>query len=598
MFCFGFIRDESKGVRMGFSFSNASIENMKNQVNIVDVVGRAVQLKRAGSNYKGCCPFHNEKTPSFVVSEQKQIFTCFGCGASGDVIEFVKRYYNLDFSDAVEKIASEEGITLERRQSHDNREIYYQVNKLAANYFYRAFTEQANRGYAYMKRRGVSPTVLKKFGIGYADREWDSLYRYLLSQDVDKKIMVELGLVSEGKNGKCYDKFRDRVIFPIINTSGKVIGFGGRAVNPDDNPKYLNSPESKIFQKKNNLYGLNISRQNVGKDGFIILVEGYMDTIALYQSGVQNVAASLGTSLTENQAKLIKRYTRDVILSYDADNAGRAAALRGLEILKKEDCKVRVLHVTDGKDPDEYVKKNGKTAFLKLIDGALPYGDYRLAAARTGFDLSKDSDKIDYMRKAVAILKELSPVEQAIYITKLSKELKIAEGAIKMELLGNNNTETPPPHSREDEHREEVRTTEITPIERTLLKVMLTDDSFIEKGADYPEVFRSPFAVKIYDILADEYKAHKFIDINRILDGLSAEEAERLTEICDHVIVGGSAAQVFDECIDSWNSMRLAEEEKRLIMLLSMADEEDNRERINNLTEQLMKIQRERKHTK
>ena len=229
-----------------------------------------------------------------------------------------------------------------------------------------------------------------------------------------------------------------------------------------------------------------------------------MDTIALYQSGVQNVAASLGTSLTENQAKLIKRYTRDVILSYDADNAGRAAALRGLEILKKEDCKVRVLHVTDGKDPDEYVKKNGKTAFLKLIDGALPYGDYRLAAARTGFDLSKDSDKIDYMRKAVAILKELSPVEQAIYITKLSKELKIAEGAIKMELLGNNNTETPPPHSREDEHREEVRTTEITPIERTLLKVMLTDDSFIEKGADYPEVFRSPFAVKIYDILADE----------------------------------------------------------------------------------------------
>ncbi|MEE0514675.1 MAG: DNA primase, partial [Emergencia sp.] len=583
---------------MGFSFSNASIENMKNQVNIVDVVGRAVQLKRAGSNYKGCCPFHNEKTPSFVVSEQKQIFTCFGCGASGDVIEFVKRYYNLDFSDAVEKIASEEGITLERRQSHDNREIYYQVNKLAANYFYRAFTEQANRGYAYMKRRGISPAVLKKFGIGYADREWDSLYRYLLSQGVDKKIMVELGLVSEGKNGKCYDKFRDRVIFPIINTSGKVIGFGGRAVNPEDNPKYLNSPESKIFQKKNNLYGLNISRQNVGKDGFIILVEGYMDTIALYQSGVQNVAASLGTALTENQAKLIKRYTRDVILSYDADNAGRAAALRGLEILKKEDCKVRVLHVTDGKDPDEYVKKNGKTAFLKLIDGALPYGDYRLAAARTGFDLSKDSDKIDYMRKAVAILKELSPVEQDIYITKLSKELKIAEGAIKMELLGNNNTETPPSHGREGEHREEVQTTEIAPIERTLLKVMLTDDSFIEKGADYPEVFRSPFAVKIYDILADEYKAHKFIDINRILDGLSAEEAECLTEICDHVIVGGSAAQVFDECIDSWNSMRLAEEEKRLIMLLSMADEEDNQERINNLTEQLMKIQRERKHTK
>lgn len=587
---------------MGFSFSSSTIENIKNQVNIVDVVGRCVPLKRAGSNYKGCCPFHNEKTPSFVVSEQKQIFTCFGCGASGDVIEFVKRYYNLDFADAVEKIASEEGITLERRQSHDNREIYYKVNKMAANYFYRAFTEQANRGYAYMKRRGISPAVLKKFGIGYADREWDSLYRYLQSQGVDKKIMVELGLVSEGKNGKCYDKFRDRVIFPIINTSGRVIGFGGRAVSPEDNPKYLNSPESKIFQKKNNLYGLNISRQNVGKDGFIILVEGYMDTIALYQSGVQNVAASLGTALTENQAKLIKRYTGDVILSYDADSAGRAAALRGLEILKKEDCRVRVLHVTDGKDPDEYVKKYGREAFLRLIDDALPYGDYRLAAARTGFDLSKDADKIDYMKKAVMILQDLSPVEQDIYITKLSKDLKIAEGAIRMEISGDSNNggeiRKQPLHSREAAHGEELQTAEITPIERTLLKVMLTDESFIEKGSRYPEVFRSPFAVKIYDILSEEYKEHKSVDINRILDGLSAEEADLLTEICDHVIVGGSAEQVFDECIGSWNSMRLAEEEKRLIMLLSMAEEEDNQERIINLTEQLMKIQRERKHTK
>ncbi|MFR8518618.1 MAG: DNA primase, partial [Emergencia timonensis] len=330
---------------MGFSFSNSTIENLKNQINIIDVVGRVVPLKRAGSNYKGVCPFHNEKTPSFVVSEQKQIFTCFGCGATGDAIEFAKRYYNLDFSEAVEKLAGEYGISLEKNTFHDNREIYYKVNKLAANFFYKAFTEKANKGYAYMKRRDISPAILKKFGIGYADAQWDSLYKYLLSQGVDKKIMLELGLVSESK-GKYYDKFRNRVIFPIINTSGKVIGFGGRAIDAEDNPKYLNSAESKIFQKKYNLYGLNISRQSVGKEGFIILVEGYMDTIALYQSGIENVAASLGTALTENQAKLIKRYTKDVILSYDADGAGRAAALRGLDILRKEECKVKVLHVT------------------------------------------------------------------------------------------------------------------------------------------------------------------------------------------------------------------------------------------------------------
>ena len=215
--------------------------------------------------------------------------------------------------------------------------------------------------------------------------------------------MLELGLISQSK-GKSYDKFRNRVIFPIINTNGKVIGFGGRAIDPGDNPKYLNSPESRIFQKKNNLYGLNISRQSAGKAGYLILVEGYMDVIGLYQAGVTNIAASLGTALTDNQAKLIHRYTRDVVLSYDADAAGRAAALRGIEILKNQECRVRVLHVTDGKDPDEYIKKNGRQAFLKLVEAALPYGDYKLESAKAGYDLTNDEDKIGYLKKAVEII--------------------------------------------------------------------------------------------------------------------------------------------------------------------------------------------------
>ena len=259
---------------MGFSFSNSTIETIKSQVNIVDVVGRVVQLKRAGSNHKGVCPFHNEKTPSFVVSETKQIFTCFGCGATGDVIEFVKRYYNLEFGEAVEKIAGEYGISVEKKSYNDNREAYYRANKLAAQFFYRSFTEKANKGYAYMHSRAITPPILKKFGIGYADEQWDSLYRFLSGQGVDNKIMVELGLVSE-KNGKYYDRFRNRPIFPIISTNGKVIGFGGRAIDPSDNPKYLNSPESKIFQKKNNLYGLNLSRQDVGKEDELVVRETF-----------------------------------------------------------------------------------------------------------------------------------------------------------------------------------------------------------------------------------------------------------------------------------------------------------------------------------
>lgn len=585
---------------MGFSISNSAIEDIKNQVNIVDVVGRTVQLKRAGSNYKGVCPFHNEKTPSFVVSEQKQIFTCFGCGASGDVIEYVKRFYNLDFSEAVEKLAGEYGITLEKKSYDDSRDIYYQVNKLAANFFYRAFTEKANKGYAYMKRRGISPAVLKKFGIGYADEQWDSLYLYLLSQNIDKKIMLELGLVSEGKNGKCYDKFRNRVIFPIINTSGKVIGFGGRAISPDDNPKYLNSPESRVFQKKNNLYGLNISRQSVGKEGYIILVEGYMDTIALFQSGVQNVAASLGTALTDNQAKLIKRYTKDVILSYDADGAGRAAALRGLDILKHEDCKVKVLHVTDGKDPDEYIKKNGKAAFLELVKGALPYGDYLLESAKNGFDFTKNEDKIDYLKKAAGIISQLSPVEQEIYIQKVSKDLKIAEGAIKMELLGGapegaDSRAQQHQHSSHFEEGQEAAAREISPVERTLLKVCLTEESYIRRLENYPDILKSDFARQIYRIIAEEYKQNHFIDLKKIMDDLSAGDVQLLKEIVDQIIVGGNEEQIFTQCIDTYKDSLLAKEEQRLIALLSMADEEDNAEKIMELTDQLMQVQKERK---
>ena len=574
-------------------FENELIEQIKDANDIVSVVSEHVALKKRGKNYWGCCPFHNEKTPSFVVSEQKQIFTCFGCGATGDAIEFAKRYYNLDFSEAVEKLAGEYGISLEKNTFHDNREIYYKVNKLAANFFYKAFTEKANKGYAYMKRRDISPAILKKFGIGYADAQWDSLYKYLLSQGVDKKIMLELGLVSESK-GKYYDKFRNRVIFPIINTSGKVIGFGGRAIDAEDNPKYLNSAESKIFQKKYNLYGLNISRQSVGKEGFIILVEGYMDTIALYQSGIENVAASLGTALTENQAKLIKRYTKDVILSYDADGAGRAAALRGLDILRKEECKVKVLHVTDGKDPDEYIKKNGKQAFLKLVENALPYGDYKLESAKKGFDLSKDEDKIDYIKKATDIIRQLSPVEQEIYIKKTAKDLKIAEGAIRMELLGNDSTEKAS-FTPVREEKEEVLNSEITPIERTLLKVMLTDESYISRISDFPQILESDFAIKIFEILKEEYLKNQFIDLNKIMDGLTSEGAACLQEIVDDVIVGGNEEQVFNDCIRTWKDKNLAKEEQRLISLLSMADEEDNQERIRELTDQLMKVQKERK---
>ncbi|MDD7718723.1 MAG: DNA primase [Eubacteriaceae bacterium] len=578
---------------MGFSFSNSTIETIKSQVNIVDVVGRTVQLKRAGSNYKGCCPFHNEKTPSFVVSETKQIFTCFGCGATGDVIEFVERHYNLNFGEAIEKIAGEYGITIEKTSYNDNRGEYYRANKLAAQFFYRSFTEKANKGYAYMHGRSITPAILKKFGIGYADEQRDSLYNFLLSEGVEKKIMLELGLVSE-KNGKFYDKFRNRPIFPIISTNGKVIGFGGRAIDPNDNPKYLNSPESRIFQKKNNLYGLNLSRQDVGKADFIIIVEGYMDVISLYQSGIKNVAASLGTALTENQARLIKRYTKNVVLTYDADNAGRTAALRGMEILRKEGLKVKVLHVTDGKDPDEFIKKNGKQAFLDLIENeALPYADYKLESAKVGFDFSRDEDRLDYMKKAVEILRELSPVEQDIYIKKVSRDIRISEVAIRRELEGTSGDEIRNIPLKRDSEENIVQ--EMSPVEKTLIKVALTEEEYIDRLKDYESVFTSDFGRKIYEILKAEHEKTERIDLKMIMDGLPVSEAGLLQEIVDSVITAGNEEQVFRECISTWRKMLLNQELDRINTMLDMADEEENQDKITELMLRTMEIQKELK---
>ena len=579
---------------MSFSYSNSSIENLKDQIDIVNVIGQVVQLKKAGANFKGLCPFHNEKTPSFVVSGTKQYFTCFGCGASGDVIEFVKRYYNLEFGEAVEKLANEYGITMERSSYDDKRTKYYEVNKMAATFFYDCFTKTANKGYSYMKKRGITPQVLKKFGIGYADEKWDSLYKYLKSKGVDDNMMLELGLISQSK-GKCYDRFRNRVIFPIINTSGKVIGFGGRAIEPDDNPKYLNSPESKVFQKKNNLFGLNISRQSAGKEGYIIIVEGYMDAISLYQSGITNVAASLGTALTDNQAKLVHRYTKEVILSYDADNAGRAAALRGIDILRNAGCKVRVLHVTDGKDPDEFVKKNGKPAFLKLVEGAMPYGDYKLDAAKIGFDLATDEGKIDYMKAAVGIISTMSPIEQEVYKKKLSRELNVSEVALDKEISGKSSMPQANKPERRGEDEESVEDIELSPLEKTLIKLMLINDEYVLKLAEHKDIFQSPLANKVFQLAKSEKEEKNSVDVTMLLDNLAVEDAGRIQDVLENVLIDPNQDRVFDDCISSWQTESLAKREHELIVQLSMADDESNESRVKELTDELIEVQKKRK---
>ena len=577
---------------------NTVVDEIKSRCNIVDVIGRVVPLKKAGSNYKGVCPFHSEKTPSFVVSEQKQIYTCFGCGAGGDVIEFVQRYYNLDFMQAIEKLAAEYSIDINQGmfRRDEKKDRLYEINREAASYFYETFTSSANAGYAYMQKRGIEPRILKRFGIGYADSKWDSLYQHLKGKGYDEKTLLELGLISYSK-GKYYDKFRNRVMFPIINTRGSVIGFGGRAVG-DDSPKYLNSPESAVFLKKNNLYGLNLTKQEIGKENCAILVEGYMDVISLYQAGIKNVSASLGTALTENQAVLLKRYTNKVILSYDADSAGRAAALRGLDILYALDINVKVLHVTDGKDPDEFVKKNGKEAFLALTKKALSYADYKIEHIKREKDLSTTDGRLEFLKEAVGVLRMLSPSGADLYIKKIASEMKISEGAIRMELYGNEVSGGM--HAFSDIGRqtgsenksEKIKENSVTALEKHLIKIVLTDASYYHKVAAYSYLFAGSPAGLIWEAIKASYKEGEELSVPQVREKLENTEQDILDDILENTMVAGYEQQVYEDSIKKIELHELTKREQEIKVLLSLADESENGDKIRELTEELMEIQK------
>ena len=568
------------------------VDEIKSRCNIVDVIGRVVPLKKSGSNFKGVCPFHNEKTPSFVVSETKQIFTCFGCGATGDVIAFVKRYYNLEFRGAVEMLAREYGISLDGAfRSNRNKDELYEINRQAARFFYKAMREKSNQGYTYMKNRGITEETMNKFGIGYADDGWTSLYDFLGAAGVAEKKMLELGLISKSKD-RCFDKFRDRVIFPIINTAGKVIGFGGRIIG-DGEPKYLNSQESGIFQKKNNLYGLNLARKDVSREDSIVLVEGYMDVVSLYQAGVRNVSASLGTALTENQARLIKRYTRNVVLSYDSDQAGQNAAMRGIDILYREGLRARVLRVFDGKDPDEFIRKNGRGAFYDLMDNALPYGDFKLEFAKAGYDLDDEQQKLDFLRDAVGILQSMKPVEADFYIKKLSADTGISEGAIRFEYSGNNSQEKKMPAGIETSTDLKDYEEQMPLVEQDMIKLMLLDEKFVHLPDDISDkAFRSTAGINIHRNLLAADDGQRPFDINRLKDLLDEDAVQALDMINSKIIPQGREDSIYNDCIDRIRLNELKKQENEIITRLSMADEDENGEEIVKLTKQLMDIQK------
>jgi DNA primase len=378
------------------------------------------------------CPFHNEKSPSFTVTPDKQIYKCFGCGEGGNVMTFIMKTQNLEFFDAVKLLAEKANIQIEAESSkaakdRDANEKLYKINTDAARFFF-AKLRTSKKALQYFMGRGISESTLKKFGLGFSLDSWNDLMMFLRTKGYTELDMLNAGLIVKSEKGKLYDRFRNRVMFPVFDYRGRVIGFGGRVLD-DSKPKYLNSPETAVFKKGTNLYGLNFAIKNL-KERMLIIVEGYMDCISLHQYGITNAVASLGTALTPNQAKLLKKYADKIIIAYDADLAGQNATLRGLEILRNEGFDIKVLTVPQGKDPDDYIKSNGKEAFLKLIDNALPLIEYRIKKAREGIDFTNPEMLASYAKNSALIVTDLNPLQKDIYIKKISEETGIKEAAI------------------------------------------------------------------------------------------------------------------------------------------------------------------------
>ena len=416
-------------------YSEELIEEIRSSNDIVDVISQYVILKRSGRNFFGLCPFHKEKSPSFSVSPDKQIFHCFGCGVGGNVIHFVSKIENIDFRETIELLANRANIqlpTLDNSYQDNKKAILkskvYEINEIAAKFYHENLYKPTSKiAQDYIKKRKLDNRTLKSFLIGYSGN-FDELYKLLKQKGFKEEEILASSLVNKADNGKFIDRFRHRLMIPIQDTTGRFIAFGGRVLD-DSKPKYINSPENIVYSKGRNLFGLNIAKKGDTKK--IIIVEGYMDAISLYQRGITNVVASLGTALTEQQGRLLRKNSEQIIIGYDADGAGQAATLRGLEILQNMGCDIRVLQIYGAKDPDEFVIKYGPERFQKCVDNAISLVEFKVKILKQNLNLENVNDKIKFLNEVAKILSKVdNNIEKEVYVDKISKEYGISKEAI------------------------------------------------------------------------------------------------------------------------------------------------------------------------
>ena len=419
-------------------YSDELLDEIKSKNDIVDIVSQYVVLKRAGRNYMGLCPFHKEKSGSFCVSPDKQIFHCFGCGVGGNVFHFISKIENLNFKESVEMLANRAGVELPVSGNFEDDKLaklksrVYEVNKCAAEFYHEnLYKPTAKPGQEYVKKRHLDNKTLKAFKIGYSGR-FNELYTELKSKGFTEEEILASCLVNKNPDGKFIDRFRNRLMFPIFDTHERVIAFGGRVLD-DSKPKYINSPEDIVYSKGRHLFAFNIARKYNSKT--IIMVEGYMDAVSLHQRGIHNAVASLGTALTEAQGRLLRRSCEKVIIGYDADGAGQAATLRGLEILQNLGCDIRILQIDGAKDPDEFVVKYGPERFQMYVDKAISLVEFKVKMLKKSLDLDNVNDKIKFLNEVAKIVAKVeNSMEREVYVDKISLEYKVSKDAIYAEI--------------------------------------------------------------------------------------------------------------------------------------------------------------------
>ncbi len=523
-------------------YPDSVIEDVRASNDIVDVISAYVKLQKKGGSYFGLCPFHNEKTPSFSVSPSKQMYYCFGCGEGGNVLTFLMKYENYTFQEALQVLADRAGIKLpeqeespEAKREKDLRQSILEVNKMAASYYYYLLRgESGKTGMDYLRGRGLSEETMHQFGLGYAGRGGTNLVKYLRSKGISDSLIREAGLANADEKRGMYDKFWNRVIFPIMDANNRVIGFGGRVMG-DGKPKYLNSPETKVFDKSRNLYGLNFAKRS--KEKTLIVCEGYMDVIAMHEAGFTNAVASLGTALTSRHAALLRRYTEDVILSYDSDEAGVKAALRAIPLMREAGIRARVLNLKPCKDPDEFIRKMGADAFRERLDAAEGSFSFELSVMEKQYVLTDPAQRTEFLRQVSKKIADFdTEVERESYMQAVSVRYNTSMDGLRQMVTRYLMT----PGDRRDAGQSEERPVSpagrkknrdegLLSAQRMILTWMSEFPGFYKSASAYitPMDFPDPFCRKAAGLLYEQYESGK-VDPAAIVDRFTDPEEQSM----------------------------------------------------------------------